>query len=37
MLLLQKGYLKALRLDMVLEYYLDETRSLLMKLDHVSG
>ena len=31
------GYMKALRLDMVLVDYLDETGSLKMKLDQLSG
>ena len=33
----QKGYMKALRFDMVLIYYLDETGALNIKLDQVSG
>ena len=37
MFLEQKGQMKALKLDILLVDYLDETGALMMKLDQVSG
>ena len=33
----ERGYMKSLKLELVLVYYLDETGELIMKLDQVSG